>query len=46
MDLVLGMCFYSGVAALSFLGGLAAVISPLGTGLFIGGLLLHAHQNK
>ena len=46
MDLVLGMCFYSGVATLSFLGGLAAVISPLGTGLFIGGLLLHAHQNK
>jgi hypothetical protein len=46
MHLITETCFYSGVATLSLIGGLAAVISPLGVGLFAVGLAMYVSQNR
>jgi hypothetical protein len=46
MHLLTEVCFYSGVATLSLIGGVAAVISPLGVGLFTVGLVMYVNQNR
>jgi hypothetical protein len=46
MHLLTEVCFYSGVATLSLIGGVAACISPLGVGLFTVGLVMYVNQNK
>jgi hypothetical protein len=46
MHLITETCFYSGVATLSLLGGIAAVISPVGVGLFAVGLVMYVSQNR
>jgi len=46
MHLIAETCFYSGVATLSLIGGVAAVISPLGMGLFAVGLAMYVSQNR
>ena len=46
MHLIAETCFYSGVATLSLIGGIAAVISPLAMGLFAVGLAMYVSQNR
>ncbi len=46
MHLLTEVCFYSGVATLSLIGGVAACISPLGVGLFTAGLVMYVNQNR
>jgi hypothetical protein len=46
MHLITETCFYSGVATLSLIGGIAACISPIGVGLFAVGLAMYVNQNR
>ncbi|MBD2681558.1 MULTISPECIES: hypothetical protein [Nostoc] len=46
MHVITATCFYSGVATLSLIGGIAAVISPVGVGLFVVGLAMYVNQNR
>lgn len=46
MHIITEACFYSGVATLSLISGIAAVISPVGVGLFAVGLAMYVSQNR
>jgi hypothetical protein len=46
MHLIAETCFYSGVATLSLITGVAACISPVGVGLFAVGLAMYVSQNR
>jgi hypothetical protein len=46
MHVITATCFYSGVATISLISGVAACISPLGVGLFAVGLAMYVSQNR